>query len=634
MALTTSALLGEIKDDSWIRQAMFVPKPYLASGRKQVREYSEASTKYVDTSPGGHHAINPLPQFNAVTDPRIVGLASQSLGLGAFYSEAYDDPQVRISLQFGVPTFNSMFSFLANFYNPQLGSLVNRGESTGISYSGGYALGFLLTLPLQAVFGVAALTKRITSALTGNPYSKFYYMQPTMDLYWNTVQNIFNVLAVNMGVIGSAFTDSKGNNAELSDADVGIIQRSLPDIFKLSADGKRINGIDVFAIATRSQRLADQYHRRLEAAAKGSPDQYVAKVKEILRQESMNPYDAQKKIPGYGKYVNGFLQQAESVRTEPPKDSKEDPAYYQRKVNKLKDSWIAELRDGSAFVNFAVSVPEPSESFSNSVKEAPIAEKFNGASAAMRDLRFSMADGNIVGDIQKTVTGALTSFLAGAADSVGLGGVFNSLAGEALADIPKVWDNSSAELTTNSYRLRLVSPYGNKLSVALDVLLPLSMLLAGALPRSTGKQSYSSPFLCRLFSQGVTDVKLGMITSLNIRRGTNNIKWTADNLTNAIDVDFTVTNLDNLIHIPVMDSLTSGGIFRFFDEDSAFTDYMGALSGMSLFDTYYAAPRFKLAWAKTMANKSSAFTPAALANWAAGTTPGRILSLIARDGEL
>src|SRR5690554_1957815 len=142
MALTTSALLGEIKDDSWIRQAMFVPKPYLASGRKQVREYSEAASKYVDTSPGGHHAINPLPQFNAVTDPRIIGLASHSLGLGAFYSEAYDDPQVRISMQFGVPTFNSMFSFLANFYNPQLGSLVNRGESTGISYNAGYGLGF------------------------------------------------------------------------------------------------------------------------------------------------------------------------------------------------------------------------------------------------------------------------------------------------------------------------------------------------------------------------------------------------------------------------------------------------------------------------------------------------------------
>jgi len=158
--------------------------------------------------------------------------------------------------------------------------------------------------------------------------------------------------------------------------------------------------------------------------------------------------------------------------------------------------------------------------------------------------------------------------------------------------------------------------------------------LAGALPRSTGKASYSSPFLCRVFSQGVTDIKLGMIDSLTITRGVGGIGWTEDRLPNAIEVDIGIVNLDEIMHVPVMESFGDGGIFSAFDEDTAIGDYLNTLSGLSLYDQYYISPRIKLAWAKTVQNFESWTSKSHMANWAAGTIPGQALSAIARGSEV
>ena len=66
------------------------------------------------------------------------------------------------------------------------------------------------------------------------------------------------------------------------------------------------------------------------------------------------------------------------------------------------------------------------------------------------------------------------------------------------------------------------------------------MLLAGILPLSTGKASYTSPFLCQLYDRGRLQIRLGMIESLSITRGTTNLAFDKHGQALGIDVTFSV----------------------------------------------------------------------------------------------
>jgi len=629
---------GEIDDTSWIRQAMFVPRTVSEQSRHVNRTYSSAGEKFFDTTLGGNLSINPKPQFTRTADLKMPSLSPSSKGMGRYYSEALDDNAFRVSLQFGVPEFNSLSQFLGNFYNPQLATLVNRGENQGFSYKLGYAVGFIMTLPLQAFFGISYLVTRLSSFAAGTPYSKFYYMKPTMPLYWNTVTSLVNHLSVSMGITQGAF--KKGSEKDpLTDSEIALLNKSLPDIFKRDTDSdKNLNGIDVYAVATRAQRLADEHYARLDGIAKsaGTTEEYVKQVKAELSQQKSKKGDLRMKYPSYGEYMDSFLS-GKLMEPKPAPAEGEELSENHEYVRADEPSWTdhfkAEIRDGSHFVSFITDLSNPTESFSNSVKTSAVAEKLNGANNAARDMRFSFAEGNLIGDTQKSITDAIGNFATGALDSVGLAGL-SAFSGNAYVDIPKTWDSSSAELGKTSYKIRLQSPYGNKFSLLTNIYIPLCMLLAGALPRSTGKASYSSPFLCRVFSQGVTDIKLGMIDSLTITRGVGGIGWTEDRLPNAIEVDIGIVNLDEIMHVPVMESFGDGGIFSAFDEDTAIGDYLNTLSGLSLYDQYYISPRIKLAWAKTVQNFESWTSKSHMANWAAGTIPGQALSAIARGSEV
>lgn len=275
-----------------------------------------------------------------------------------------------------------------------------------------------------------------------------------------------------------------------------------------------------------------------------------------------------------------------------------DPEYKQEVVNTAYSDeksgffgfYMADRRDGSKFVRFRVdNGGAVSESFSNSSGESSIASTINSTSGSARSARFTFSDGNTgISPLDAAISG-LKGIVSGTLDSLHMAGLM-SLAGSAFVDIPKTWQSSSADLPSTRYTMELRTPYGNHMSRFINLFVPLSCLLAGALPLSTGKQSYTSPFLCQLWHRGHAQVRLGMIDSLSIQRGVGGLGWNSSNHCLAIDISFSVTDFSTVMHAPIDTGFSILKPWRGLmqDQDDPFNDYLAILGNLSMADQIYS----------------------------------------------
>ncbi len=295
---------------------------------------------------------------------------------------------------------------------------------------------------------------------------------------------------------------------------------------------------------------------------------------------------------------------------------------------------LSNLRDGSQFVTFKVDYNgSVSESFSNSSGESQIAQTINGKSADARNLSFNV--GNFqTGTFLDSIVGGVGDLLKGIADSVHLSGIL-TLAGAGLVDIPQKWESSSTTWPSSSFTIELRSPYGNVMSRFMNLWVPLAMLLSGVLPRSTGKQSYTSPFLCEMYYKGHNQIRLGMIDSMTIRRGVGNLGWGPGNIPLGIDVDFSVKDFSSVMHSPITPAFSLlnplGGVT---DDDNPFTDYLASLSSLTMAEQVYSERALMLNLTRRWSYVKSTFTSAAISNEIFNSRPGRILSSVMRAASV
>lgn len=666
-----------LKDASWVRQSFKVPTD--ASGHAlmddadlQARVRSSARMKFVDTTPGGNFAINPPPQFTRSADPKILGRFNGGTGLmsyrglGRYYSEAIDDNAQVIYMRFGVPQFNSLTQFFTSFYDTDASQLARTGRASGAFYTIGKVAGFVVSIMSWRILAVHLLGMGLRFAL-GKPSSKFYYLKPAMPLYWNAVQTIVNQIAVNRGIVPRVpASDQKemSNNYQFDETAMKKLHDLLPDVFNEKGS------IDVFALATRAQRLARAHHKNVEKEAEsdGTMESLINKVYSQILTE---------KRPNYQDYLKSWGLAANSK----PPEGTDGSAAEQLKTDDASnagfgDFLLAELDDGGAFASFRVNATgQVSESFSSSTRQSDLQNKINGMSSQSRSTRFSFAGGNLTdGVIGKTlgaITSAVTDVASGIMDGLSMSGLA-ALGGSAFTDIPEHWESSTASLPHSSYTIHLSSPYGNPVSQLINIHLPLAMLLAGALPLSTGKQSYTSPFLLEMYDQGRCQTRLGIIDSLSITRGTSSLGFNNDGNVMGIDVSFTVKDLSSIMHMPINQgfsnaatiaggeigtaagALTGGvggavvggaagaaagaavdtvgnavkAINGVFDDDNTFTDYMAVLSGLGLADQIYQFRKLKLNFTKQMQNFKDWKSPARWASFAGDSLPGRLASVV------
>lgn len=610
-----------------------------------ARVYNTAMMKFTDTTPGGSLAVNPLPQPSRWTDPPVLKEGENAnkynteTFLSPYYSEMYDDHQQVVYFRFGVPVFNSITGFYSRFYSPSYGRFVRTGGlASSLANSVGQLIGQTVTLPLGIVsLGLSAVgiigdtIDKIGSFLSGKT-SQLYYLKPTMPLYWSAAQGILNHIAVNKGFLAPRVggdehttTSDRDRNWMPSGAELDYLKSNFGSII---TDKGNIN---LYGVATRAQRA---YMKQLnDLNASGSSDlkrEMVNRYKSGIKASYRNVMDPH--ITNLGNATSRWFRSSLGQAVDDPKDGLITPEASTDRSD--PDSFMsivkAGLHDGAEFVGFRVTTTGGAqESFSNSFKESELAQWINNTSSAARSFKFSANYGNI-GDsavangIEGMVSGAMSN-INKFAEQIGMGGLF-ALTGSAYAEVPKFWDRADAQLSTKSYTIDLISPYGDVFSQLINIYMPLSLLLAGSLTRSTGRHSYTEPFLCQVFDKGRAQTRLGMVKSISINRGsTGNVSWTQYQEPLNIRVTLDVEDMETMLHMPMVENMGGAeGMLKagldqvakifdgpnvleggWFDFDSPFSDYMAVLGSLDMTAQIYFFPKLVRKWRERLARQDS-----------------------------
>lgn len=138
---------------------------------------------------------------------------------------------------------------------------------------------------------------------------------------------------------------------------------------------------------------------------------------------------------------------------------------------------------------------------------------------------------------------------------------------------PEIYDNSEASSNYN-IELKLVSPYGDPMSIYLNIFVPLWHIIAMSYPRQSGANGYSSPFLVRAFCKGWFNCPLGLISAVSIRRASQD-GWSYYGMPTEVDVSLTITNLyENM-------TISRAGDFSTF-HNTEFLDMLATWCGVNM----------------------------------------------------
>lgn len=675
-------------DSEWLKSTFIIKDSDTVSGNeyatyiKKNRYYSTADTKFTCTSPGMNIAVNPKPQYTRYADPRSKGRLLNrpdvtintrghpfGLGMGAYYSEAFDDNQQRIYLRFGVPQYMPLLTWIYKSFDVDKVILHNRGIITGTFLEGVNIISKLFAFtasPLLAI-GMTAIGAYAKG-------SRFYTVKETMYVYWATVENILNQMVVRRTMVPHLLQDytykidnSIGREQKVNGGFVAALNALIPDVIDAST-----GRISVFALALRSQaafnrmtkedyeankekNLSEDFtgyqltgqpsHDTYFTNREGNPSVFTKLLMEKAYSMFMadNPDEQVPLLEETGSTTQQGLINNDPAYTDAsgrPVSIAPDPNNPQDSVDarlaanaeakretmtKYGEYLMAEFTEGGAFAVFNVdSSGSVGEQFSSSFGSNPIESTFNSISAKTRNLGnllSSATDIPVVGDVMKLAADAGATILSNA--TFGLANPLLALAYGVNISMPKVWESSSAQLPKASYKIKLMSPYGNAYSQLFNIYLPLAMILAGSLPRSTGGSSYTAPYSCQLFDRGRVNSRLCMISSVSITRGTSNLPFTRNGHPNAIDVDISIDNMDEVLSVDVESSGVISKVLNVFSDsaDTPLKDYLNTITGVDVYTQIYRIPMLRLKIADAQMRMGMLTDSAALAAFTVDKIP-------------
>jgi len=589
--------------------------------------------------------MNPRPQFNYLTDPKAENMVmsyakptlnpntTASLGMGEGYSLLIDDNQQTVFMQFGMPKFNSLVDFFFRAVDYTDSVLANTGRPATM-YNLGKIVGTVAAFIAFPILTITVLaTKFILSALLSNSVMKFYYFDSKMHMYWGTVNTLVTQLVTEQGLLSPMFmTDNPPTNTtevgvpyKVSENDIKYLNQLIPGVIEPST-----NYVDIFRIITKSNRAAMVrrkmiYKRMSDNKLDNNSTVLINTLPEmsikdkVLNSVTFGTYikDMETHVPTDEKYGD---PKPKTPKSKIPKGANIDVnsggggKYYRSKINgsypvKTSSKNIGSLQNtaqaidssfnmGAAYAVFGVEYTgSTSESFSNTTTQISIGDQAKAVAHKSRELSYNLARGNVLGDnVVTDVLNGVKDLAMGALAGVSfnLTNIVAALDGNAYIEVPKRWDDSSMSFQQHTFKMSLVSPYNTFLCKLQNIYIPLCMILGGVLPLSAGKSSYTSPYLCTSFSRGIQNIRLGMITSVNITRGTTNLAFDKKRDPLGIDVSFTVTDFSTLIASPVNSSLFTGVFSVNIEDDTPLGQYFSMLGNRDILTERYRSKKVEM----------------------------------------
>lgn len=266
--------------------------------------------------------------------------------------------------------------------------------------------------------------------------------------------------------------------------------------------------------------------------------------------------------------------------------SGDSPNIFDKITNEISDTLLSAVDDSISGTHQYLSIyVDPSSSFnestSNEVAKSALEGKFDEMQSKIKEYAF-FANSNALGNQLSTIQGWITNFMDGIASLGSEDGFLNALLGKGKQQIvngsnlifPEIWQDSSYE---KSYTINttFISPYGDKESIYLNCLVPMLHLLALTLPKQTTANTYTAPFLVKMFSKGWFSCDMGIVESIQIDKGPDQ-SWSVDGLPTQVKVTLTVKDLYSQLMLSPSNSPS------LFFSNQGMIDFLGATCGVDL----------------------------------------------------
>lgn len=238
------------------------------------------------------------------------------------------------------------------------------------------------------------------------------------------------------------------------------------------------------------------------------------------------------------------------------------------------------------FVQFYIDPSSgSSHNMSNSVSQSQIKSSLDSASATVKEFQFVANSAGIqmpseMEQMTESGLDALTASLGGGDGPFGtvisqlLGAGKSVVKGENII-LPEIYQSSSSDMDY-TIDIHLRSPYGNKYSVYMEVLVPLLHLIALTVPKQATANTFGSPFLVKAYCPGVFNINLGIIESMSISRPASEDCYSVDGLPTEVDVQLRIKDLYHDL------SISSTNDRALFVNNTSLIDYLATLSGLDL----------------------------------------------------
>lgn len=249
------------------------------------------------------------------------------------------------------------------------------------------------------------------------------------------------------------------------------------------------------------------------------------------------------------------------------------------------DSFISQATAQSNYMAFyADKGTSYSESGNNTTGDSALASGLKSVSNIKReaDFLFGAGAGNKLDDMSTTnYNETVKKLTTDMGDPTALLHRLNSAGQTIMAGgnllFPEIWQDSSYR-KSYTIDLKFYSPYGDPESIFLNVYVPFFCIFAMALPRQNSKQGYDTPFIIKMYSKGWFNCDLGMIDSIDVRKGGGSgTEWTIAGLPTEIDVTLNIKDL-----YPTLMLTMARGTGSLFQNNTGLIEHLNLMSGIDL----------------------------------------------------